>query len=59
MKRLIHILVDLPDIEATEEDIEEFITFQMNVSCEISCDNPFFHKEIEVNDYFIEDKHRL
>lgn len=56
MKRVIRMSVELPDIKATENDIEEFIAFQLNASCEISCDNPFLGDEITVKDYYIEDK---
>lgn len=55
MKRVIRMSVELPDIEATENDIEEFIAFQLNAGCKISCDNPFLGDEITVNDYCIED----
>lgn len=46
--------VELPDIEATENDIEEFIAFQLGANCEISCDNPFIDDEITIKDYCIE-----
>lgn len=58
MKRVVHLLVELPDVEATEEQIAEFIEFEVGFGCQLSADNPL-RGEFEVEECYIENKEAL
>lgn len=55
MKRVVHLLVELPDVDATEEQIEEYIEFEVEYGCQLSKNNPL-RRALEVKECYIEDK---
>lgn len=56
MKRVVHLLVNLPDLEATDWQIEEYIEFKTGYRCQLGGDNPFNGSVLEVEECYIEDK---
>lgn len=56
MKRVVQLLIELPDVEATEEQIEEFIEFETGFGCQLSADNPFNGLTYEVEECYVEDR---
>lgn len=59
MKRVVQLLIELPDIEATEEQIEEYIEFETGFGCQLSVDNPFNGLCYEVEECYVEDKETI
>lgn len=55
MKRVVHLLVELPDVDATEEQIEEYIEFEVGYGSLLSKDNPL-RTALEVKECYVEDK---
>lgn len=55
MKRVVQLLIELPDVEATEEQIEEFVEFEMGFGCKLSGGNPFNGLTYEVEECYVED----
>jgi len=56
MKRVVQLLIELPDVEATEWQIEEFIEFETGFGCRLSADNPFNGLSYEVEECYVEDR---
>lgn len=56
MKQVVHLLVHLPDVEATEEQVQEYIEFETGFSCKLSADNSLNGSSLEVEECYIEDK---
>lgn len=56
MKRVVQLLIELPDIEATEEQIEEYIEFETGFGYQLSIDNPFNGLGYEVEECYVEDR---
>lgn len=56
MKRVVQLLIELPDVEATEYQIEEFVEFEMGFACQLSADNPFNGLGYEVEECYVEDR---
>ena len=50
MKRVVQLLIELPDVEATEEQIEEFVEFETGFGCQLSAGNPFNGLTYDVED---------
>nr|DAP21730.1 MAG TPA: hypothetical protein [Caudoviricetes sp.] len=56
MKRVVQLLIELPDVEATEEQIEEFVEFETGFGYQLSIDNPFNGLGYEVEECYVEDR---
>lgn len=56
MKRVVQLLIELPDVEATEWQIEEFVEFETGFGCQLSASNPFNGLSYEVEECYIEDR---
>lgn len=55
MKKLVHLVVELPDVGASDEEIQEAIEFQFGFRPNISVTNPLC-MEIETLECYIENK---
>lgn len=55
MKKVVHLVVELPDVGASDEEIKEAIEFQVGFRPNISAYNPLC-MEMAVLDCYIEDK---
>ena len=56
MKRVVQLLIELPDVEATEEQIEEFVEFETGFGCRLSAGIPFNGFTYEVEECYVEDR---
>jgi len=56
MKRVVKLLVELPDIDATESEINEHIEFELGYDCQIKTGNPFRGECLEILECYIEDR---
>lgn len=56
MKRVVQLLIDLPDVEATEEEMEEFVEFETGFECQLSAGNPFNGLSYKVEECYVEDR---
>lgn len=56
MKRVVQLLIELPDVEATEEQIEDFVEFETGFECQLSDSNPFNGLTYEVEECYVEDR---
>ena len=56
MKRVVQLLIELPDVEATEEQIEEFVEFETGFGWQLSAGNPFNGLTYEVEECYVEDR---
>lgn len=55
-KRVVQLLIELPNVEATEEQIEEFVEFETGFGCQLSAGNPFNGLTYEVEECYVEDR---
>ena len=56
IRKVVQLLVEIPDVGASEEDIREFIEFETGYRSQMRTGNPLNTEDFEILECYIEDK---